>query len=293
MVTEYDGAITGIDLPCPMLMEVARSVVVGDYRLGKVRHEGTYESGSKIQLDVGLFEKYVGDEEHSDVPIIKYSTKSHAPASCGSLRLHTPNYYRTLETESPGVGDTLEGCRISHEWQDGSELTITSLEDGTSIKLNATGANSTDGCHKTFMYCCSLYESNHGLTQESARDIFRQDYTHGSVFRSSKELAQRIVLSFAATIGRNMLEAAEPIEGNSSSTARAWIVHGPVEYLDDTITKSRTIESLFTKPNNEIYRNQNEYRFWVGFSNTPVQSDEATIDIPVPPEFVTAVELLG
>ena len=116
---EYDGTVTSIDLPCPILIEVAHSIAVEDNLLDVLRSEGTYASGSKIQLEVALFEKYLGGEGHSDVPIIKYSTKSHAPALCDKLRLRTPNYYRTLETESPGLGDPLEGCRISHESAEG------------------------------------------------------------------------------------------------------------------------------------------------------------------------------
>ena len=139
MAREYDGTVTSIDLPCPILIEVAHSIAVEDNFLDVLRSEGTYASGSKIQLEVALFEKYLGGEGHSDVPIIKYSTKSHAPALCDKLRLRTPNYYRTLETESPGLGDPLEGCRISHESAEGSELTLTSSTEGTSIMLDAGG----------------------------------------------------------------------------------------------------------------------------------------------------------
>ena len=291
MANEFDGKVTSIDLPCPILMEVAFSVAVEDHHLGALHNEAEYDSGRTMRLDVDVFEKYLGDEEHSDVSIVKYSTQRHAPALCHNLRLRTPNFYRTLETGSPGLGDPFEGCRVSHEWAIGSQLTMTPSTGGTSIILDASGANRTDGCFKTFMYCCSRYQSNHVLTRESAGHIFSQDYTHGSVFPSSRELAKHIIAAFAATVGRAMLENAEPTEDNSFARAHAWIVHGPVRYLADTSPKFRTIESLFTKPDDEIYRNQNEYRFWVGFSGTPVQSDNAAITLPVPGESVIAVEL--
>ena len=291
MAKEYDCAITNISFPCLVQLEVDLSVTVEDQFLHTLQVEAEFDSGNRIQLDIDLFEKYIGDEEHSNVPIIKYSTDSYAPASCGSLRLRTLNYFRGMATESLGVGDALEGCRRSHMLGAGSEMTITSEEDGTSIRMDASGAKVTDSCHKTFIYCCSLYESNQILTLESARDIFGQDYTHGSIFRSAKELAQHIVRSFAATISLAITESTEPPEGNSYWRACAWIVHGPVGYMDDTTPALHNIASLFTKPNEEIYRNQNEYRFWVGFANTPAQSDDASIDLQVPPEFVTGVKL--
>ena len=292
MAKEYEGAITNISFPCMVQLEVDLSVTVEDHFLHTLRSETEFDSGNRIQLDIDLFEKYIGDEEQSNVPIIKYSTDSYAPASCGSLRLRTLNYFRGMATESPGVGDALEGCRRSHMLGAGSEMTITSEEDGTSIRVDASGAKVTDSCHKTFVYCCSFYESNQMLTRESARAIFGQDYTRGTIFRSAKELAQHIVLSFAATIGREMVESTEPPEGNSyGRRACAWIVHGPVGYMDDTTPALHNIASLFTKPNEEIYRTQNEYRFWVGFANTPAQSDDASIDLPVPSEFVTDVKL--
>ena len=291
MAREYDGTVTSIDLPCPILIEVAHSIAVQDNLLDVLRSKGTYASGSKIQLEVALFEKYLSGEGHSDVPIIKYSTKSHAPALCDKLRLRTPNYYRTLETESPGLGDPLEGCRISHESAEGSELTLTSSTEGTSIMLDAGGANRTDGCFKTFMYCSSIHQDNRVLTRERAGTIFGEDYTHGSVFDSSKKLARHIIKCFAATVSRSMLENSEPADAKSFASACAWIVHGPVQYLQDTSPKLQAIESLFTKPYDDIYRNQNEYRFWVGFSNTPVQSDEATVSLPVPKDSATVVEL--
>ena len=291
MAREYDGTIVSIDLPCPILIEVAHSIAVDDNLLDVLRGEGTYASGNKIQFEVALFEKYMGAEGHSDVPIIKYSTRSYAPALCDEIRLRTPNYYRTLETDSPGLGDPLEGCRITHESADGSELIVTSSTEGTSIVLDAGGANRTDGCFKTFMYCASLHQDDNVLTRESARTIFGPDYTHGSVFQSSKQLAHQIIKSFAATVSRSMLENAEPAEGKSFAGAWAWIVHGPVQYLPNSSPTLRRIESLFAKTDDEVYRNQNEYRFWVGFSNTPVQSDEATISLPVPEDFATLVEL--
>ncbi len=291
MVREFDGTFTSIGLPCPILMEVARSVAVEEHHLGVRGIEAEYETGSKIRLYVGLFEKYLGNEEHSGVPVIKYSAKSHAPALCDSLRLRTPNYYRTLEPGSAGLGDPFEGCRVSHESPIGSRLIMKPSPEGTSIVFDAGGANRTDGCFKTFMYCCSLHQNNDVLTRESARDIFGQDYTHGSVFPSSKELAKHIVVAFAEAVGGSMLGNAEPPEDDAFVKTWAWVVHGPVTYLADTRPKSRTIESLFTKPDDEIYRKQNEYRFWIGFSDTPVQSDDAAISLPVPRGLVTAVEL--
>ena len=267
-------------------------LTVEDHFLCTLRAEAAYDSGDRIQFDIDLFEKYIGDEAHSNVPVVKYSSESYAPSSCGSLRLHTLNYYRGLATESPGVGDALEGCRRSHVMEAESKMTITSAEDGTSITLDASGANVTDSCHKTFIYCCSLYESDQILTRESARDVFGQDYTHGSIFRSSNELAKHIVQSFAATIGREIAENTDPPEGNSYGRRTcAWIVYGPVGYIEDTPPALHNIAAIFTKPDEEIYRKQNEYRFWVGFANNPAQSDEASIDLPVPPEFVTDVKL--
>ena len=164
----FDGAITEISFPCLVQLEVDLSVTVEDHVLHTLRGIAEFDPGNRIQLDIDLFEKYIGDEEHSNVPIIKYSTDSYAPASCGSLRLRTLNYFRGMATESPGVGDALEGCRRSHKLGAGSEMTITSEEDGTSIRVDASGAKVTDSCHKTFIYCCSLYESNQILTRESA-----------------------------------------------------------------------------------------------------------------------------
>ena len=169
MANELDGTVTSIDLPCPILMEVARSVAVEDNHLYAFWNEGEYVSGTTIRLDVDVFEKYLGDEKHADAPIVKYSAKGHAPALGGSLRLRTPNYYRSLEIESPGLRDPLEGCRASHEWPIGSQLKMNALGEGTSIVLDASGANRTDGCFKTFMYCCSLHENNRLLTRGIAK----------------------------------------------------------------------------------------------------------------------------
>ena len=290
MTNEYEGRITEISLPCLIQLDVLRHVTIKDHFLDALRIEAE-DSRSKIQFRIDLFEKNMGGEEHLDVPVIKYSTENYAPAFSSSIRLRTLNFFRSLAIESTGLRDALEGCRQPHEWGMGSEMTITSEEDGTSIKLDASGANVIDSCHKTFMYCCSLYDSKQVLTRESARNVFTEDYTYGSIFRSSKELAKHIVRSFAATIGREMVESADLPEGNVFSSACAWIVHGPVQYLEDTAPRLPGIESLFTKPNEEVYRNQNEYRFWVGFSDTPAQSDNATIDLPVYPEFVTGMDL--
>ena len=292
MGTEYDGTISSIDQPCPALLEVQRVIAVDYHRLEVLRLKAEDNDGSTMKLSIRLFEKYLGHELHADMRIIKYSTKGHAPAFCDSLRLRTPNYYRRLETAGPGLEDTLEGCRLSHVFQSGSHMTISPVEgDGPSLTFDMSGANKTDGCHKTFMYCCSLYDRSHVLTRTRAKAIFGQDYTHGSVFQSSKKLAQHIVRSFSATIGREMLKSADPIEGHSLLRAYAWVVHGPIEYLPDPNSKYGAIESFFTKPDDAIYRQQNEYRFWVGFSGTPAQSHDATIILPVPPEFVTAVAL--
>ena len=110
-------------------------------------------------------------------------------------------------------------------------------------------------------------------------------------FGASKELAQLILQRFAATIGREMLNVVEPQGQDPDQRTCAWIVHGPVEYLPETDVASRGIKSLFTKPDVDVYRNQNEYRFWVGFNGTPVQSDAAEIRLSMPKEVVTAMEL--
>ena len=289
MAKEYSGLITSISLPCTVQLEVRHSVITEEHYLGNVKRKWEHESGEEFHLRVDVFEKYVGDGEHLGVPVIKYSTEDYAPASCGSLRLRPVNYYRALATEARGVGDAMEGCRSPHEMGLGSEMTITNEKDGTSIRLDASGANMTDACRKTFMHCCSLYDSNQVLTQKRASDIFEQDYTHGSVLRSSKELAEHIGVSFAATMSDMLMESGKV--PNGCSATYIWIIHGPVNYLADPPPMLHSIESFFTKPDEEIYRNQNEYRFWLGMLDGQAQSDDATIDLPVPPEFVTGVEL--
>ena len=291
MGQEYDGRIDNIGLPDSLLFEVSHSVTVGPNLKGKVKVSAEYASGSKLKIDIDLFERYFGEGEDSDVPVIKYSTKSTAPAYCGELRLKTPNYYRTLELETPGLHDPMEGCRSSHQWGNGSELVISSPEDGRTLRFNASGANVTDSCFKTFLYCTSLGSDSNRFNRENANALLNQDYTHGSLFRSSKELAQLILAKFAATIGRGMLDVAEPQGDDSIERTCAWIVHGPVEYLPETGGALPGIKSLFTKSDIDVYRNQNEYRFWLGFRNTPAQSDEAEILLPVPEEIVTAVAL--
>lgn len=289
MATEFDGSIGGVDFPCPANLEIQLSVITDEHHWGNMEYEWKNESGDEFHLRVDIFAKYLGGKEHSDVPVIKYSTKSYAPASCGSAHLRTVNSFRSLATESRGVWDALEGCRIPHEMGIDSEMTITNEEDGTSLRMNLAGAKKTDSCHKTFMYCCSLYDSNRVLTRDCARDIFAQDYTHGSIFRSSKELAKQIGVSFAATISKALIESGKVPKGYS--TTYIWMVHGPVNYLADPPSMLHGIDSFFTKPDEEIYHNQNEYRFWLGMLRGQAQSNDATIDLPVPPEFVTGVEL--
>lgn len=290
MTTEFDGSIGGIDgLHCSANLEIQFSVIANEHYWGNVEFDWKNESDDEFHLRVDAFWKYVGDKDYSDVPVIKYSTKDFAPASHGELRLRPVNYFRKLPAESRGVGDALEGCRSSHQMGPGSEMTITNEEDGTSLRMNLAGANITDDCHKTFMYCCSLYDSSQVLSRESARQIFKQEYTRGSIFFSSKQLADRIIASFAETIGRELMESGKMPKGYS--TTYVWIVYGPVKYLADPLQRLHGIDSFFTKPDEEIYRNQNEYRFWLGMRNGKNQCDEGTIDLPVPPELVTGVEL--
>ena len=90
--------------PVPYCWMLRFSVAVEDHRLGRLQSEAEYDSGRTVRLDVDVFEKYLGDEEHSDVPVVKYSAKNHAPALCNNLRLRTPNYYRTLETGVARLG---------------------------------------------------------------------------------------------------------------------------------------------------------------------------------------------
>ena len=291
MEQDYDGKIDNIDLPDPILLEVQTSVLVESNYMCRVQYGAEYESGNKLRLDIDLFEQYVGDEEYSNVPVIKYSTERYAPALCSNARLCTPNFFRTFEVGAAGLRDPFEGCRASHQWEAGSELVITSSEDGRTLRFNAGGADIRCACHKSFIYSTSLDFVTNRLNRASAKALFDQDYTHGSAFRSSKELAEHILKSFAVTIGRSMLDAAEPIYEESFARTCAWIVHGPVEYLPDASTELRRIKSIFTKPDVDIYRNQNEYRFWIGFNDTPPQPDEAEILLPLPEEIVTLMEL--
>ena len=290
MEQEYDGRIDNIGLPDMILLEVQTYVLVESNYLDTHSEKVPYSSRSKGQLDTDLFESYIGDGLESDVPVIKYSTERFAPALSGELRLKTPNYYRGLESGAPGLSDQFEGCRFSHHWGPGSEMVVTP-EDGSGRKFvfDAGGATTIDLCTKTFMYCTSLDSESNLLSLEKAAALYEPDYTHGSAFRNSKELAQHILKSFAATISRLMLDATEPSGEESFARTYAWIVHGPVRYLPDVDMGIRGIESYFTKP--DTYRDQNEYRFWVGFNDTPVQSDKAEILLPMPKEIVTAKEL--
>ena len=290
MTSEYDGRIDNIDLPCPTNLEIQLSVITEDHFLGDVKIKWDTDSGGTFQLDVDVLEKYIGDEERSNVPVIKYLPQEHSPAYCGDLRLHSVTHYRNLPAESRGVRDALEGCRASHEMGPGSEMTISNTDNGPPImRFDASGAKRIDSCHKTFLYCCSLYDSSQILTRESASAMYDGTYTHGSVFQSSRELARLIVERFGATIGKLSTENAEVPEGDSFSRTYAWIVHGPVKYVAGPPQGLHGIEAFFTKP--DAYRSQNEYRFWIGMLGMPAQSDKATIDLPVPAELVTGVEL--
>ncbi len=290
MSENFDGTITSIDLPCPILIEVSFSVAVEENLSEVVELEYAYPSGREVRLEITLFEKFIGDKELSDVPVIKYSSERFAPALCNSIRLRTPNYYRTLESKYSGLGDPLEGCGVPHLFSPKTKMTVTS-EDGPSLVFDASGARKTDSCSKAFMYCTSLYSSGQILSQDTAREMLDEEYTYGSVFPSSSRLATHILKAFAGTIGRSMLNGEEPAEEGSLAHAYAWIVHGPVNYSNNRDFIPPRIESLFTKPDEDIYRVQEEYRYWVGFSDTPAQSDEATIRLPIPPEMSTAIEL--
>ena len=160
---------------------------------------------------------------------------------------------------------------------------------GRRFVFDASGATTIDLCTKTFMYCTSLDSESNLLDLEKAADLYEPDYTHSSAFRNSKELAQHILKSFAATISRSMLDVAEPSGEESFPRTYAWIVHGPVRYLPDVDMGIQGIKSYFTKP--DMYRNQNEYRFWVGFSNTPSQKDEAELLISIPNGMASAIAL--
>ncbi len=290
MKAEFDGSIGGIGgLHCSANLEIQFSVITEEHYWGNVEFHWKNESDDEFHLRVDAFAKYLGDEDYSEIPVIKYSTKDNAPAYRDELRLRPVNYFRKLPAESRGVGDALEGCRSPHQMGPGSEMTITNEEDGTSLRMNLAGANITDDCHKTFMYCCSFYDSNHVLSRESARRAFAQDYSHGSIFLSSKQLADRIIESFAATLGQELMESGKVPKGYSATYV--WIVYGPVKYLADPPQGLHGIDSFFTKPAEKIYRNQNEYRFWLGMLHGQAQSDNATIDLPVPSGFGTGVEL--
>ena len=115
---------------------------------------------------------------------------------------------------------------------------------------------------------------------EKAKAIYRSDYTHGSVFKNAKQLAQGILEAFAKAVGRPMLEVVEPDGEESFARTYAWIVHGPVRYLSEVNMGIQGIESYFTKP--DTYREQNEYRFWVGLKDNPSQKDEAELLISIP-----------
>ena len=301
MEREYDEIIS-VELPDPILREVETSVLVESNYVDRLKATAEYDSRNKLHIDIDLFEQYIGDEKYSDVPVVKYSTEKFAPGLCNQLRLCTPIYYRWVDIGSPGLYDPLEGCRFSHTFETGSLSLTAEYESGIrEHELDLTGATREDLCIKTFMYCTSVYLDSGLLSKRDANAVFKQDYTHGSVFRSSKELAQHILIFFAvkcssailkmeaARIGRSILEVAEPDGEESLAIPYAWIVHGPVSYLQKGDMGIEGIESYFTKP--DIYRNQNEYRFWCGFSDTPDQSDKAEIFLPVPMEIVTAIEL--
>ena len=295
MDREYDGEVDNISLPDVLLLEVQRSVMVESNFVHTLRLEGEYLAGEKLQLDVGLFEEHLGREEDGDVPVIKYSTESTAPALCGQLLLRTPNYYRTLEAKTPGLADPLEGCRGSHQMGSGSELTMTVPALGKTMVFNASGAKTIDSCSKTFMYCTSVHSDSNRLSRKNANAMFGQDYTHGSVFKSSKQLAHHILSSFVATISRAMARDYDPESETSVAQARAWIVHGPVQYSPDSVAEPAipSIRDYFRKPDSAIYRHQKEYRFWLGFSDTPAQSHTAEILLPIPREMATVVALEG
>ena len=152
--------------------------------------------GAESRIDIDLFENYFGDDGKSDLPVIKYSTKNNAPALCGQLRLCIPNYYRGLEAGTPGLSDPFEGCRFSHQLGLGSTLEITPSEGGRTLTFDATGATKIDLCTKTFMYCTSLDSERNLWDLEKANALYGPDYTHGSVFKDAKQLAQRILMAF-------------------------------------------------------------------------------------------------
>ena len=280
MEHEYDGKIDNIDMPDPILLEVQTSVLVESNYRGEVQYSAEYDSGNKLRLDIDLYEQYLGDEEYSNLPVVKYSTERFTPALCNQLRLRTPNYYRGLETGAAGLYDQFEGCRFPHRFGTGSKMVMTP-EDGSGKRFvfDASGATKIDLCTKTFMYCTSLDSESNLLDLEKATVLYGSDYTHGSVFKNAKQLAQGILEAFAKAVGRPMLEVAEPDGEESFARTYAWIVHGPVRYLPDVDMGMKGIESYFTKP--DMYRNQNEYRFWVGLNDNPSQKDEAELLISI------------
>ena len=290
MEQEYDGRIDNISLPDIILLEVQTSVLSKSNYLGRAEARAEYDSGNKLHIDIDLFEQYLGDEEYSDVPVVKYSTERFAPALCNQLRLCTPNYYRWLDTGALGLYDPLEGCRFSHQWGPGSEMVMTP-EDGSgrSFVFDASGATKIDLCTKTFMYCTSLDSESNLLDLEKAKVLYRSDYTHGSVFKNAKQLAQGILEAFAKAVGLSMLQVAEPNYEESFARTYAWIVHGPVRYLPDVDMGIQGIKSYFTKP--DMYRNQNEYRFWVGLKDNPSQKDEVELLISIPNGMASAIAL--
>ena len=290
MEQEYDGRIESIGLPDFILLEVSTSVLVESNYRGRVQCSAEYDSGNKLRLDIAQYEQYLGDEECSNVPVVKYSAEEFAPALCGQLRLRTPNYYRGLEVGAPGLSDQFEGCRFSHQLEPGSEMVIEPEGgSGEGLVFDASGATTIDLCSKTFMYCTSLDSESNFLSLENAKTLFGPDYTHGSVFKNAKQLAQGILTAYAKVVGRSMLDATEPNSEESFAETFAWIVHGPVRYLPDVDIRIQGIESYFTKP--DMYRDQNEYRFWVGFNHTPSQKDEAELLISIPDGMASGIAL--
>lgn len=290
MEREYDGRVDNIELPDFILLEVQRFVMVESNFMCTIQHSAEYESGNEVRIDIDLFEMYFGDDGKSQVPVTKYSTKNHAPALCNEMLLRTPNYFRGLEEGAPGLYDEFEGCRYSHRFGAGSEMVVTP-EDGSSRSLvfDASGATKIDLCTKTFLYCTSLDSESNLLDLEKANALYGPDYTHGSVFKNARQLAQGILMAFAKVVSRGMLEEAEPDGDDWSAKHYAWIVHGPVRYSLDADMRMEGIESYFTKP--DTYRDQNEYRFWIGLSNTPSQKDAAELFVFIPEGMATTVAL--
>ena len=70
-------------LPCrtPILLEVQTSVLVESNYRGEVQYSAEYDSGNKLRLDIDLYEQYLGDEEYSNVPVVKYSTEKICPCA--------------------------------------------------------------------------------------------------------------------------------------------------------------------------------------------------------------------